>query len=495
MTQRIINNKHYSDSTLITRDKFLSDGEIVISNEYGFEGIYILNTNGDVVRIGYKSGGSSGSTDSGGTEEFATTEFVRNYLKAQAYMTSAKTAEMLSVLETALSALNADYQTHKAQNIIDINTLNDRIDNIVIPSPSSGGSGYDPTVVAEINARISDLSGATEAHAAQNVVDFQSLNDRIDALSDLIVEPVTDEHISELAALEVAKIVASAETSFETLQEIANWISNDPTRAAQLINRIEEISGSVISVSDDVNDLGAAIIETNDKLAELSASTEDLKEYVEAYQPDTSGLAELSASTVALQEYVETYQPDTTAIEELHNQINETESNVEELSASTEALKEYVETHSGDTGVFELLKAYIDEQIRNLQRDGDHVFLTRGQYNELIRNGSVVISGETYYYSDSIYYCIYEPVAPTPSGSSYDYDEQTGMVNISGITVTDGIAEIDATVDEDGYATIIEAEPLPDEEPVIDEDGFVEIGDDQIDEDGYVTVPDNWEII
>ena len=86
MIERIINNKHYGDSTLITRDKFLSEGEIVISNEVGLEGIYILNTRGEVVRIG-KGGGSSES----GSTEYVDAEFVRDYLRSHGYVTSAET--------------------------------------------------------------------------------------------------------------------------------------------------------------------------------------------------------------------------------------------------------------------------------------------------------------------------------------------------------------------------------------------------------------------
>ena len=56
MGQRIVVNKHYTDSSQITRDKFLSQGEIAISNEFGSEGIYIINTNGDVVKIGMGGG-------------------------------------------------------------------------------------------------------------------------------------------------------------------------------------------------------------------------------------------------------------------------------------------------------------------------------------------------------------------------------------------------------------------------------------------------------
>lgn len=59
---RIIKNKHYENSAYITAESFddvhgLS--EIVISNEKGAEGIYVKNTDGDVVKVGNGSGSSN----------------------------------------------------------------------------------------------------------------------------------------------------------------------------------------------------------------------------------------------------------------------------------------------------------------------------------------------------------------------------------------------------------------------------------------------------
>ena len=47
------------------------------------------------------------------------------------------------------------------------------------------------------------------------------------------------------AALEVAKIVAGADASFDTLKEIADWISNDTTGAASMANDIDALESLV----------------------------------------------------------------------------------------------------------------------------------------------------------------------------------------------------------------------------------------------------------
>lgn len=79
---RIVVNKHFDNSANITADKFVNKGELVISNEPGDEGLYILNKNGEVIKIGQYSGGTS----DGGNLSEDVKEFLKKY-----YMTSAQT--------------------------------------------------------------------------------------------------------------------------------------------------------------------------------------------------------------------------------------------------------------------------------------------------------------------------------------------------------------------------------------------------------------------
>ena len=81
---RIVVNKHFDNSANITADKFVNKGELVISNEPGYEGLYILNKNGEVIKIGQYSGGTSG----GGNLSEDVKEFLKKY-----YMTSAQTVD------------------------------------------------------------------------------------------------------------------------------------------------------------------------------------------------------------------------------------------------------------------------------------------------------------------------------------------------------------------------------------------------------------------
>ena len=53
----------------------------------------------------------------------------------------------------------------------------------------------------------------------------------------------------EEAAVEVAKVIADAPDSFNTLKEIADYIASDTTNAAQMVNDITEAKNGVISLS------------------------------------------------------------------------------------------------------------------------------------------------------------------------------------------------------------------------------------------------------
>ena len=533
---RTVLNKHYDSAANITADKFFNGGEIIISNETGNEGIYILNNNGDVVKIGYNGGGSS---ESGGTipsGDYITSQDLRDYLHNQAYMTSADTAQLLSVIETAISELN------------------DKVDNMSGVTPTSGA----PVDLSDLYDKIEVLSGATEDG-------FQSIDERIDALSGLTAQILTEEQVRDIVVGEIAFLVSSADTMFDTLRALADWITNDETGSAQLIADVvtvkeavsgltERVSGLEDEVSDidervddvesDVADLAGGLVELSgsvvEHIAQNEADLQELNDKVDAIEiPEIPEIPEpvsdehirdIAAQEVSalvssadsmyqvLQELAEWVENDETGsaqliadVGELKDAVSANTDDINTLSAETESLKDMIENlpipsgSSVDESVINALKAYIDEKIAEIHVENDHVFLSRAQYREIIREGHVIIGGKVYYYSDDIYYCIYEDGTPidsgSTSGSSYDYDEENGIVEFSGDTVVeDGIVEIAASVDEDGYVTITESEPQTDEEPEIDENDNLdlsEVTDGEVDEDGYLNLemPNNWEII
>ena len=90
MNQRIVANKHVYDHTLISAAKFKSLGEIFISNEPEYEGIYVINSNNEVVRVA-----SNPILSSMTPEERIIREVMENYLPKY-YLSSAQTVEYVS---------------------------------------------------------------------------------------------------------------------------------------------------------------------------------------------------------------------------------------------------------------------------------------------------------------------------------------------------------------------------------------------------------------
>ena len=210
------------------------------------------------------------------------------------------------------------------------------------------------------------------------------------------------------------------------MKEIADWIINDSTGAPELANDVQELkrqvsglTNSMTDAQDDINTLESSVrllnnaaLETSDKINALSAS-------------------------------VVTNKND---IADLRNSIEDT---------------------------FEALKEYVDEQIRNISRNGDHVFLSKAEYDELVANGRAVISGETYYYSDYIYYCVYDDgnTYSGASGGSIVYVLSGDMITIESITVDEnGMVTLNAEVTDDGFIDLDAAsQPITGEITVDDE--------------------------
>ena len=473
---RIVLHKHYSAATSVTADKFVDLGELVISNEVGNEGIYIINTNGDVVKIGYNGGGSP---DSGGTTpvgDYITLDDLREYLDGQAYITSADTEGIVSSLEDALSGVasqilteeqvrdiviseisflvsSADTmfdtlrslaewiendETGSAQLIADVVNVKDAVSGLTervstaeedIDTLESDVNDIAEAVIG-INGSISELSGSVVEHIAQNEADLQELNDKIGAIEipeiPDIPEPVTDEHIRDIAAQEVSSLVSSADSMYQVLQELAEWVENDESGSAQLI---------------------ADVAELKDDVAELSAATEN-------------------------------------SVGSLNGRVDAVEDAIENLPLSGGSI---------DEETLNALRAYIDEQIASIRRDNEHVFLSLAEYRELVTEGQVTISGQVYYYSDSVYYCIYqgeEPTPPTPTGDTIDYEisgetinfnngvvEDGGFLNIGNVTIEDGFINLDAP---------ITPTPSGDDEPSVDEEGMVDMSGSTVDNNGFI---------
>lgn len=75
--------------------------------------------------------------------------------------------------------------------------------------------------------------------------------------------------IREIAAEEVAKIVANAPANLDTLKEIADWIEDHPTSYTEIINRVTVLETGVGDLEDAISALQLADQDLQDQIDDL----------------------------------------------------------------------------------------------------------------------------------------------------------------------------------------------------------------------------------
>ena len=142
---------------------------------------------------------------------------------------------------------------------------------------------YDDTAVRElIAANTTAIEANKTAHEA-NAAAIEVLNGDAETVGSVA------NTANAAAAAEVAKIVANADADFDTLKEIADWILNDTTGAADMANDIAALQAQMVGIDETVVKSVAAAIETAlkvdgaDKYA-LASDLIDLADRVKALE-------------------------------------------------------------------------------------------------------------------------------------------------------------------------------------------------------------------
>lgn len=306
---KIVVNKHFDLKAQVSPEKFTHKGEIIISNQVGYEGIFIVNRKGDMLFIGPTSG-------TGANVPIEYKEYIETYVDGvmetafEGYLTSGETIELIKA-----SASSETVNEEEIKSII---------------------SGELQTVLS-----VYFTSAQTESYVSERLKDY-----------------ATKDSMQEIAALEVAKIVDSADTSFDTLREIAEWIVNDTQSAATLANDVKELKG--VSADTRLN-----------ALEELSHSHSNI---------DT--INKISEDSI--------------------NLWNNAEENAKSYASAY--------TESALTGY--ATEKYVKDAIATINgaaTSSNFMFLSTEEYEKLVADGSIVINGETYVYDENIYYALYEP--------------------------------------------------------------------------------------
>lgn len=92
----------------------------------------------------------------------------------------------------------------------------------------------------------SEVAYADLATALQTLIDGKAEQTTVDTL----IGEDTGKSVRSISAEEVAKIVAGAPESFDTLKEIADWIQSDTTGAAKMSNDISRLDAILDGIGD-----------------------------------------------------------------------------------------------------------------------------------------------------------------------------------------------------------------------------------------------------
>ena len=259
-----------------------------------------------------------------------------------------KIAEELEAKQTAINAVDEKVGTNTGK----ITTLEGKV------AALEAGT-YDDTEVRDL---IADNKAAHEANAAAIAV----LNGDADTAGSVA------NTANVAAATKVAEIVAGADANFDTLKEIADWILNDTTGAADMANDIAALEAKMAGVEETVvKSIAAAIdealkVEGADKFA-LASDLVDLANRVKAledagYMNETAVNAAIDSKITALK-LAETYEAKGAAATAEANAKAYADSLAVNYDAAGDAEKALVAAKSYSDANLVTAKAYSDANL------------------------------------------------------------------------------------------------------------------------------------
>lgn len=147
-----------------------------------------------------------------------------------------------------------------------------------------------------------------------------------------------------IAAAKVAEIVANADASFDTLKEIAEWILNDTTGAANMANNIAALQAQMVGIDETVvakiaAEITAALkVEGVDKYAlasDLSALADRVKAIEDAGYQNAAQVGSAIDAKIAALKLAESYDAKGAAAQALVDAKSYTDAEVAKIQALT----------------------------------------------------------------------------------------------------------------------------------------------------------------
>lgn len=185
-----------------------------------------------------------------------------------------------TVKEAAAAAAAADAKAVAAQNSVD--ALSDKVGTIADGKTAAGLIGENATAISGINSKIGSVTeGKTVVEMiadAQTAATYDDsairglISTNKTAIDTLIGDVADDKNKSArtMAQEEVAKIVAEAPESFDTLKEIADWITDHDTDVVTMNNNIKANTDAITKLNGDASTAGSVAKTVSDSVTPVA---------------------------------------------------------------------------------------------------------------------------------------------------------------------------------------------------------------------------------
>lgn len=147
------------------------------------------------------------------------------------------------------------------------------------------GSENDIPTVGVVKKIIETLQNVIDTNTKNIANNATAIDENAQAIAILKSGPEVEGSVANITAAAVADIIGGAGEGFDTLQDIANWISNDTTGAASMANDIKDIK-NVLGLDGSTSSTGGALV----------TRVEDLEKDVEAINKDLTDTTSITST-------------------------------------------------------------------------------------------------------------------------------------------------------------------------------------------------------
>jgi chromosome segregation ATPase len=219
-----------------------------------------------------------------------------------------KIKEIIGDLESLEGLTLAEISEKLSQHTAEIDDVKGRVSTLegtIEDLKNLGGENGLVAIVDKVNSNITaieKLNGEGEGSVKKAAADAQAAAENAAKAYAGALDTAMDERVAKLEAIDheqlaadaVAAVVAGAESDFDTLKEVADWIASDKAGSAELQTTVSDHSKSIDTINGDIDALEAKV-------------DEDIANLTTHMSEAATALAEVDGRLDALEAFEETH--------------------------------------------------------------------------------------------------------------------------------------------------------------------------------------------